>query len=80
MNGLDSSDPTGDRNVQWVECKDLKVGDDIRIRFVATEGADAPARMVRDVTVSLTADERRSQHVVDAFRARFISTNLVHGP
>ena len=43
-------------------------------RIVALAGA--PARIVRDMTVSLTADERRSQTAVDAFRARFISTNL----
>ena len=47
-------------------------------RIVALAGA--PARLVRDVDVRLTADERRSPDAVDGFRARLVSTNLDAGP
>ncbi len=44
VGGIDSSDPAGDVDVAWVEGADIKVGDDIRVRLLAAESADQPAR------------------------------------
>lgn len=44
VGGIDSSDPAGNENVEWVENPKLKVGDELRVRLVAAESADEPSR------------------------------------
>jgi hypothetical protein len=44
VGGIDSSDPAGDVDVAWIEDADFEVGDDIRIRLLAAESGDPPAR------------------------------------
>jgi hypothetical protein len=44
VGGIDSSDPTGDTNVEWVENPDLKLGDEVRVRLISADRADAPSR------------------------------------
>jgi hypothetical protein len=44
IGGIDSSDPSGDNDVAWVEGSDLEVGDDIAIRLLSAENADEPTR------------------------------------
>lgn len=44
VGGSDTSDPSGDQAVAWVEGDGLEVGDDIHIRLVSAESADEPAR------------------------------------
>jgi hypothetical protein len=44
VGGSDTSDPSGDQDVAWIEGDGLKVGDDIQIRLLSAESADEPAR------------------------------------
>lgn len=44
VGGIDSSDPSGDQSVEWIEDTALKLGDDIQIRLVSTQDLDAPVR------------------------------------
>jgi hypothetical protein len=44
VGGIDSSDPSGDSDIAWVEGANLRVGDDIQIRLLSAESADEPAR------------------------------------
>jgi len=44
VGGIDSSDPAGDRSVEWIEDAGFRVGDELQIRLVATAAADTPAR------------------------------------
>ncbi|MBV9635660.1 MAG: ClpX C4-type zinc finger protein, partial [Methylobacteriaceae bacterium] len=43
VGGIDSSDPAGNKDVEWVERTDLRLGDDLRVRLVSAEVADAPS-------------------------------------
>jgi hypothetical protein len=40
VGGIDSSDPSGEKEVAWVEGADLKIGDDIQVRLLSAESAD----------------------------------------
>jgi hypothetical protein len=43
VGGIDSSNPAGDDSVRWIqEERDFRIGDEIRIRFSASETPDAP--------------------------------------
>ena len=44
VGGIDSSDPAGGENVEWVENPKLKIGDELRVRLIAAESADEPSR------------------------------------
>jgi hypothetical protein len=55
VGGIDSSESSGDQSVEWIEDTALRIGDDIQIRLVATDSADAPFR--REPTKSLLAGE-----------------------
>ena len=55
VGGIDSSDPSGDQSIEWIEDTALSLGDDIQIRLVVAESADAPIR--REPTKSLLAGE-----------------------
>lgn len=44
VGGINSSDPAGDRNVEWVENPDLRLGDELRVRLISADTADAPSR------------------------------------
>lgn len=44
VGGIDSSDPSGDQSVEWIEDTALKLGDDIQVRLVSTHDLDAPIR------------------------------------
>jgi hypothetical protein len=53
VGGIDSSEASGDQSVEWIEDTALRIGDDIQIRLVAADSADAPMR--REPTKSLLA-------------------------
>jgi hypothetical protein len=55
VGGIDSSESSGDESVEWIEDTALRIGDDIQIRLVAADSADAPMR--REPTKSLLAGE-----------------------
>jgi len=55
VGGIDSADPTAEQSVEWIEDTALKLGDDLQIRLVATDAADAPIR--REPTSGLSAGE-----------------------
>jgi hypothetical protein len=55
VGGIDSSDPTGDHSIEWIEDTALRLGDDIQIRLVSTHEIDTPMR--REPTKTLTAGE-----------------------
>jgi hypothetical protein len=55
VGGIDSSESSGDQSVEWIEDTALRIGDDIQIRLVAADSADAPIR--REPTKSLLAGE-----------------------
>jgi hypothetical protein len=55
VGGIDTSDPSGDQSIEWIEDTALRLGDDIQIRLVAVEAADAPMRS--EPTKSLLAGE-----------------------
>jgi hypothetical protein len=44
VGGIDSSDPAGDRSVEWIEDTGLRIGDELSIKLVAAPQVDAPAR------------------------------------
>src|SRR5579872_6555916 len=44
VGGIDSSDPTGDQNVEWIENPELRLGDELRVRLVSADRADVPSR------------------------------------
>jgi hypothetical protein len=44
VGGIDSSDPAGDKDIEWVEGAGLRLGDDIHVRLVSAEVAAPPPR------------------------------------
>jgi hypothetical protein len=44
VGGIDSSNPSDEHTVEWVEDTGLRLGDDIRIRIVTADALDPPGR------------------------------------
>lgn len=44
VGGIDSSDPSSEQSVEWIEDNALRLGDDIQIKLVSTQDVDAPIR------------------------------------
>jgi hypothetical protein len=45
VGGIDSApDPSGDKRVDWYETEELKIGDELRVRFISSETPDPPLR------------------------------------
>jgi hypothetical protein len=42
VGGIDTSDPDGDKRVEWVDNSDLKLGDELRVRLISANSADLP--------------------------------------
>src|SRR5258708_3548202 len=40
VGGIDTSDPDGDKRVEWVDNSDLKLGDELRVRLISANSAD----------------------------------------
>src|SRR6266851_9169043 len=59
VGGIDSSDPNGDSNIDWLEERELCVGDEIRIRLVASDKPDVPIHMEPSKPSSLRLDDAR---------------------
>ncbi|WP_330082854.1 hypothetical protein [Methylocystis iwaonis] len=55
VGGIDSSDPSGEQSVEWIEDTGLHIGDNIQIKLVSTDAVDAPAR--REPTTGLPAGQ-----------------------
>ncbi len=58
VGGIDSSDPDGDKTVEWVEKPNLKIGDELRVRLIAAGTATEPASK-NAVPASRVEDEIR---------------------
>ena len=58
VGGIDSADPAGDQNVEWIEDSALRLGDDIHIKLVSTQQFDAPIRREATNTVATGAGLR----------------------
>jgi hypothetical protein len=52
VGGIDSSDPAGDKDVEWVDTPELKLGDEVRVRLISAESADQAARCENAVPAS----------------------------
>jgi hypothetical protein len=44
VGGIDSSNPAAEKNVEWIESSELRLGDELRIRLVSADRADAATR------------------------------------
>jgi 3,4-dihydroxy-2-butanone 4-phosphate synthase len=67
VGGIDSSESSGDQSVEWIEDTALRIGDDIQIRLVAADSADAPFR--REPTKSLLSRLIARGEIVEAIVA-----------
>ncbi len=70
VGGIDSSDPAGDRNVEWIGRHCLTLGDRVEVRLVSADAVDAPirsephepaSRRVGDVQCSFCGCMRRTE-------------------
>jgi hypothetical protein len=52
VGGVDTSDPSGDKRVEWVDSSGLNIGDEVRVRLIAAERADKPTRCEDSVPAS----------------------------
>ena len=59
VGGIDSSDPAGDKNVEWIENSTLSLGDELRVRLISSDTADSPSRREPHKPPSHTEGEAR---------------------
>lgn len=62
VGGIDSSDPSGDQSIEWIEDTALRLGDELHVRLVSTSEVDNPMR--REPTKAIMAGEASGQKFV----------------
>ncbi len=59
VGGVDSSNPTGNKRVEWIEDLELKLDDELRVRLISAANADTPSRYEDSEPASRTVSGAR---------------------